>query len=359
MRPQGEGTAGPDHTRWLTPDPGPCWALQPCPHTYPHHLTYYPSHLGLLAGPVGTSHVFPINPHGVLLQGSASRRQDETNTEDNPATCCSSWTFRAKCFHLSRARALPAFSAQTAPSLRPQWLQDRTKRPAPGTGCEGVATVRLPPASSQASGTEETALCASPQRSKSHHKGTTMMVGTGAETPHGQGRAVGRGRGGGHSQGRAPGGRCWASIQLLPTRGCTRDSPTMSRTPGGTQAACGPAHSQDTAEPGLRWAASPLAGSSSVLHGHCLSTLHRAPASTPALWSSKPHCGCGFREAAERLVGAGRAAGSVSGRGAEVRTLASRSGDSPLGALPATPQPATGLAYLSRLKGLAALESKA
>lgn len=49
----------------------------------------------------------------------------------------------------------------------------------------------------------------------------------------------------------------------------------------------------------------------------------------------------------------------MSGRGAEVRTLASRSGDSPRGALPATPQPATGLAYLSRLKGLAALESKA
>ncbi|CAN0555593.1 unnamed protein product, partial [Rangifer tarandus platyrhynchus] len=189
MRPQGEGTAGPDHTRWLTPDPGPCWALQPCPHTYPHHLTYYPSHLGLLAGPVGTSHVFPINPHGVLLQGSASRRKEEQKDAHGPrkhggavvkaevkAKEDSQWAKRSglgrqpgtreRC----RARALPAFSAQTAPSLRPQWLQDRTKRPAPGTGCEGVATVRLPPASSQASGTEETALCASPQRSKSHHK---------------------------------------------------------------------------------------------------------------------------------------------------------------------------------------------
>ena len=70
-----------------------------------------------------------------------------------------------------RARALPAFSPQTAPNLRPRWLQGRTKRPAPGTGCEGVATVRPPPASSQASGTEETALCASPQHSRSHSKG--------------------------------------------------------------------------------------------------------------------------------------------------------------------------------------------
>lgn len=58
-------------------------------------------------------------------------------------------------------------------------------------------------------------------------------------------------------------------------------------------------------------------------------------------------------------MGAGRAVGSVSGQGVEVRMLASRSGDSLRGALPAMPRPTTGSAYLSRPKGLAALESKA
>ena len=58
-------------------------------------------------------------------------------------------------------------------------------------------------------------------------------------------------------------------------------------------------------------------------------------------------------------MGAGRAAGSLSGQGVEVRTLASRSSDSLRGALPATPRPTTGSTYLSRPKGLAALESKA
>ena len=67
--PPGRGHSRADHTQRLIRDPAGCCSPA---HTRTH-LTYCPSYLGLLAGSVGTSHVFPTNPHGVLLQGSASR----------------------------------------------------------------------------------------------------------------------------------------------------------------------------------------------------------------------------------------------------------------------------------------------
>lgn len=89
-----------------------------------------------------------------------------------------------------------------------------------------------------------------------------------------------------------------------------------------------------------------------------LSTPHRAAASTPALWSSKPTADA----VSEKLPSAWWELG---GQRAQCQAGGRRSGrwhpgaDSPQGALPTTPRPATGSACLSRPKRLAALESKA
>lgn len=68
--------------------------------------------------------------------------------------------------------ALPAFSPQAALKLCPRRLQCRTKRPAPGTGREEVATlsVRLQPPPRPA-GRKRLSRCAFPQHSRSRSKG--------------------------------------------------------------------------------------------------------------------------------------------------------------------------------------------